>query len=155
MKTLIAATILLATLVLPRPVLAANDVWVSMMVRAYHSNREADFNENTLGVGVEWHPTDVGDVRWVAGAYHNSNRRASIYAGGVYMPLRFGNLRVGLMGGTISGYQKYDYRFGPMAAGVVSYETKRTGINLVIVPPIPGDKTPTWTYGLQLKMKVK
>lgn len=153
MKKSIAVIILLAALaLLPQASAKDKDVWVSTMVRAYHTDRKQGYNENTLGLGWEVHASDK--LRYALGGYNNSFNRASYYGSVAYMPLQFGHLRVGGMVGIITGYKTYNYGPGPMAAGVVSYEKNGKGWNLIVVPPVPSDPRPTWTFGLQLKMKV-
>jgi hypothetical protein len=158
MKKLIAATLVAVALgLLPATAKAdQSDVWGSVMVRAYHSDRNAGYNENTLGIGIEYQPTDT-PLRMVAGTYNNSFRRQSVYAGVTWLPVKLGPVNFGLMGGTISGYERYDYGFGPMAAGLVVLEGKKYGANLMVVPPVPSAVAgaPTWTFGLQLKYKIK
>lgn len=150
MKKMIAA--ILTALACTTPAVASDAVWTSMMVRAYHTDRTKGYNENTLGVGVEYRRDD-SDIRLVGGMYNNSFNRLSTYAGVSWLPVEVGPVKMGVMGGLISGYQRYDYNFGPMAAGILSIEKNRYGANLMVVPPVPGDGAPTWTFGLQLKYR--
>lgn len=96
---------------------------------AYHAS--SDYNNHTSGLGVICAgPRE--NVRIVAGGYYNSLRRDSYYAGFVYQPMTFGTLRLGAMGGLVSGYQT---RVVPMAAAVASLPIGKTEWHLTLVPP--------------------
>lgn len=153
MKKLVAA--ILAAVVCTTPAVASDETWGAVMVRAYHTDRTSGYNENTLGLGFEYRKAD-SDFRLVAGAYNNSYNHASAYGGVTWLPFELGPIKIGAMAGLISGYPRYNYNLGPVAAGILSYEKSGYGFNIMAVPPVPGGNVAgpsTWTFALQLKMR--
>jgi hypothetical protein len=152
-KKMIAA--ILAAMVCTTTAVAADETWGAVMVRAYHSDRTSGYNENTLGLGIE-HRKEGSDFRLVAGAYNNSYNHASAYGGVTWLPVEYGPFKAGMMVGLISGYPRYSYNFGPIAAGILTVEKNGYGANIMVVPPVPGGNVAgpsTWTTAVQLKMR--
>ena len=111
--------------------------WAVSTVRSYHIERK-DYEESNLGLGIE---TDLSQrLRLSVGVYRNSERRDSAYGVLVYCPLslRYGSWRgCGLAGG-VTGYSE---SIAPLAGGVLSYEGKRYGVNVIWFPNKRGDFT--------------
>jgi len=150
MKKALAALALLLPLALP---VNAQEIWTTAMIRSYHSDRSAHFNEQNTGFGFEYKAKDE-DQKVVAGAYNNSYNRLSIYAGKAWLPWSHGNWSAGAIYGLVSGYPRYKYNLGLLGLGVLQYENGKYGANILVVPPVPdpsGDK-PTAVVALQLKM---
>lgn len=138
---------------------SAGEFWGSVMFGSYHTDRQTNYNEVNPGVGVEYKLDVVDNVRLLADRYKNSYSRASNFFGAAWTPLNMGDVHVGIAAGTVSGYKLYDYGYGPVAAGYVTWEGSkygehRYGVNLLILPPtnVKGDP-PTWVFALQAKMK--
>lgn len=93
--TVVASHILAFTLALASSLTAQADTTIGVHVATYHLNRDADFNEFNAGLYV---------VRagWTAGAYRNSIRRVSTYAG--YTHNRVFGTPVDVTVGAVSGY---------------------------------------------------
>jgi len=104
--------------------------WLSFTLASHHFQSPTELEERNWGIGIE-HTLQDSDWREIAGIYRNSFRRTSVYAGAVYSPLRFSHISVGLMGGIFTGY---DREITPVLAPVISWEWRRIGINLMIVP---------------------
>ena len=126
--------LLLCALLLACSLARAEGLWLSATTVSYHADREAGFNERNLGVGVEYEL--ASDWRAIGGTFRNSVFRRSNYVGLHWAPLRFGNWRLGAIGGLVSGYPGYNYGWGPLAAPVLSWESGRFGANLIALPKI-------------------
>jgi hypothetical protein len=91
-------------------------------------------NRITKGLGIEIDG-------WAIGGYDNSNCNLSFYAAKYWLPLRFENWRLGAFAGAVSGY-------GPAvlpAAGLaLTYEGKKWGANLSLIPPAGDSSGVLW-----------
>ena len=111
--------------------------WITSTVRSYHMERKG-YEEQNYGIGIE--RSLFGNTSLALGFYRNSERRDSVYGAAVYCPFtsRWGNWRgCGLAGG-VTGYNE---TVAPLAGGVLSYEGKEWGVNLLILPNKRGDFT--------------
>jgi hypothetical protein len=138
--------------------LCSDGAWVDVMVGSHHIHPEQQFQEFNPGVGAECWATP----QWAAsfGYFRNSLNWPSFYAGAMYAPefSRWRWVRIGLMGGIISGYNFGRYgvgpnnRAGPVLAPTAMTEFGRFGVNFIIIPPIPADRLP-FTVGFQAKYR--
>ena len=142
--------------------LAANPcpfgTWADFMVGSYHVNPQKHFEDFNPGIGVECNFKPA----WAASAgyFRNSLLRPSFYAGAVYAPesLHWGSIRLGAMGGVISGYNYgrfgvgENHRTGLVLTPSAILNFGRFGANIILVPPIPPDHLPL-TIGLQAKLR--
>jgi hypothetical protein len=134
--------------------------WADAMIGSYHLHPYKHFDDFNPGVGVECSVTP----EWAAtvGYYRNSLNRSSFYGGAIYTPefAHWSWVRLGLMGGIISGYNYGDYgigsakRIGPVLAPAVITGWRRFGANFILIPPISADNLP-FTIGLQLKYRFR
>lgn len=92
---------------------------VGVHLATYHFDRSAGFNETNLGGYV------VCD-RWAAGAYRNSERADSSYAGYTYS---LGPVDVVV--GVVTGYKR-----GPMPMVLPSVKVSKH-LRLTLLPPVP------------------
>ncbi len=132
----------------------AGPLWASLNLHSEHYTRKqvaegaSGYNRDTLGVGVEYVTTPSRS--WLAGWYHNSHHRPSLYAAVAEQPFNYGAFKAGGMVGVVSGYPAGEVI--PMLAIVASYDGRRYGTNLIITPPIA-----RWANGsisLQVKASV-
>ena len=131
MKTLLCAFCLLyATCV-------HAETWLSASIASYHIKR-GDYCEVNPGIGFE--QSIFKDTRFVAGTYQNSLCNVSNYVGLSWAPLKFGNWRLGVATIAITGYEDDKKKkkgdeviFAPLP--MLSYEGRRFGINLAVIPP--------------------
>ncbi len=137
-----------------------NGWWADAMIGSYHLHPYKHFDDFNPGAGIECSVTP----QWSAtvGFYRNSLDRTSFYGGAIYTPefAHWSWVRVGLMGGLISGYNYGEYgigaakRIGPVLAPAVITNWRRFGANFILIPPIPADNLP-FTIGLQLKYRFR
>ena len=106
---------------------------VGLHLATYHFDRKADFNETNLGGYV------VCD-QWVAGAYRNSERGDSAYAGYTYT---LGPVDVVV--GVVTGYAR-----GPMPMVLPSVKVAKH-VRVTLLPPVP--KATINTMGLHLSVE--
>jgi hypothetical protein len=140
--------------------LCADGSWADLMVGSYHLHPYRDFDDFNPGAGLECGVA----ARWAAalGYYRNSLNRPSFYGGAIYTPgiVDWGAVKLGLLGGIISGYNYGRYGFGtrhetgPVLAPAVITTLGRFGANFILIPPIPADNLP-FTIGLQLKWRIR
>jgi hypothetical protein len=138
--------------------LCPNGWWADVMVGSYHIHQERHFDDFNPGAGIECSITP----QWAAafGYFRNSLNRPSFYGGAIFTPefAHFGRIKLGAMGGIISGYNYGSLglgrsnRTGPILAPTAIGEFGRFGANLILIPPIRADRTP-FTLGLQLKYR--
>ena len=134
--------------------------WADFMIGSYHVNPDKHFEDFDPGIGVEckFKPEWAASV----GYFRNSLLRPSFYAGAVYAPefLHKGWIRLGAMGGVISGYNfgrfgvGENHRTGLVLVPSAILDFGRLGANILLVPPIPQDHLP-FTIGLQAKLRFK
>ncbi len=128
-----------------------NEVWLNAGFYSYHFQRDKGLNDSNPGAGAEYRFSTVSSL--TAGRFYNSDRKYSNYAGIYYQPVAIGNLRLGAVVGGFSGYPRMRNGGWFVAAiPVASFEYRRFGVNLMIVPSYK-DRL----YGavsVQLKLKV-
>ena len=112
------------------------ETWLSASIASYHIKR-GDYCEVNPGIGFEYGLSKT--TRFVAGTYQNSLCNVSNYIGVTWVPLQFGNWRLGVATIAITGYENDKKKkgdeviFAPLP--MVSYEGRRFGINLAVIPP--------------------
>lgn len=145
-KTLAAASLLAITTITAAHAADAPASRLSLDLNLASIHTEAwarrDLNQINPGLGLEYQASP--DVGYAVGFYRNSYRRTSVYALGVWTPLRLaipGGLTAsaGLAAGLVSGYTRTECPVRPLAAGAVLRIRDRDGIgiNLLAVPNTP------------------
>lgn len=125
------------------------------MLKSYHVHR-SDNNEDNFGLGAECYRSE--DFAWIGGFYKNSQYEQSIYYGASYTPWHLSSrIKAGVAFGGITGYSTVDAcsshygvkLFGEChnaaLTGVVTYQQKHYGLNLMFAPIDGG------VIGLQVK----
>ena len=98
---------------------------------AYHLDQDHHCNSVTEGLG--WERSQSENWRSQIGFYRNSNCRWSAYVAEAWMPLHWGKVSTGILGGIITGYRA---SITPAAGLVTIYElTKRWSLRLITIPP--------------------
>lgn len=109
------------------------ELWIDSGFATYHFNRNRDLNGGNRGLGLEYRFTDT--LSAAAGRFVNSDRAYSNYAGVIWQPYALGPLR---LGAAIAGFNGYPHmREGgwfPAVVPTVTYEYKRVGVNVGIIP---------------------
>lgn len=106
----------------------AQDLWASTVVRSYHLDRNAGYNEHNYGLQLELGLTP--EWRIVAGEYENSFFRHSNFVGFAWLPLDLAaHTRGGLTAIVVTGYVHGQ----PVLVGAptVVYERDHWGINFL------------------------
>jgi len=131
----------------------ADELWAAVNVHSDHythnhvSSDIGAFNSDTLGLGVEY--ATAPSRSWIAGWYHNSHHKPSIYGGVGQQPLQYGAFKAGGAIGLVSGYEAADVI--PLVALIIAYDGERFGANLIVTPPIAH-----WVNGaLSLQLKAR
>ncbi len=135
-------------------------LWVTSGFLSYHYTKpqpwERQFNQNNLGVGVEY----AINPNWTvaAGRYANSVWKHSNYLQALYTPdatsFRVSNvdIKMGVAVGTVNGYSDMNHgKYAPAALPVISLETQRVGFNLTVIPTMFGNTV--GAYAIQFKVK--
>ena len=122
------------------------DTWLVATLASYHTDRDVDHCERNPGLGVE---VDVAP-RWRAagGFYLNSYCKQTVYTGAVRNLANDGKWHFGVLLGGVTGY---DAGITPVIMPVFSYEEKRWGVNIGVMPAL--DAKIIGIVGLQLKAR--
>ena len=110
-------------------------LWVNLGGFSSHVNRDKGYNENNVGLGVEYRLQP--DVALMAGAFNNSIRQNTTYAAVSWQPLSLGSWKLGAALGVMNGYPAIEnggvfFAALPMA----TYEGARFGVNLGLIPNV-------------------
>ena len=135
-------------LIEPSPI---NELWLNAGMQSYHFAKEQHFNNNNLGVGVEYAFNTVASV--TVGEYKNSLRHQTNYAVINYHPIELGPIKVGIVAGVINGYPAMNQgNYSPALLPTISIEYKWIGANLYFIPPI--NNTTYSVLSAQLKLRI-
>jgi len=158
------ALFLAATLLLPVSAMAQDggwftkiesepksEFWLDSGFVTGHFDSDKDLNGANKGLGAEYRFS--GTTSATIGRFYNSDRQWSNYTGVIWQPYAIGQVRVGLALAAFDGYPKMrDGGWFPAAIPTLTYEYKRVGVNVGIIPSYK-DRL----YGgisLQLKFKL-
>lgn len=123
---------LIILLLISSSAFAGDATYMDINLASHHFSRNEvarqNLSEVNPGFGLE---RDAGEWRQMAGVYRNSIRRASAYALVGYTPLHITRLRMGLVGGAITGYE---IPVAPAVGLIASLQFDRFGVNLIMVP---------------------
>ncbi|MCC2957315.1 hypothetical protein LK542_17000 [Massilia sp. IC2-477] len=110
-----------------------SEFWLDTGFATAHFDSDKDLNGANKGLGAEYRFS--GTMSATAGRFYNSDRAWSNYAGVIWQPYAVGPVRVGLALAAFDGYP--NMRSGgwfPAAIPTLSYEYKRVGVNIGIIP---------------------
>jgi len=128
-----------------------SEFWLDSGFATAHFDSDKDLNGANKGLGAEYRFS--GTTSATIGRFYNSDRQWSNYAGVIWQPYAIGQVRVGLALAAFDGYPKMrDGGWFPAAIPTLTYEYKRVGVNVGIIPSYK-DRL----YGgisLQLKFKL-
>ncbi|MDR7305818.1 hypothetical protein [Rhodoferax saidenbachensis] len=130
----------------------AGALWVNLGGFSSHVNRDKDYNENNVGMGVEYRLQP--DVALMAGAFNNSIRQTTTYAAVSWQPLSLGGWKLGAALGVMNGYPGIAHGGAFLAAlPMASYEGTRFGMNLGLIPSINNKVDGAFVIQLKFRMR--
>lgn len=110
-----------------------SELWVDTGFYTAHFDGDKDLNGNNKGLAFEYR--FLGTMSATAGRFYNSDRAWSNYAGVIWQPYAIGPVRLGLAVAAFDGYPKTrDGGWFPGAIPTLTYEYKRVGVNVGIIP---------------------
>lgn len=123
--------------------------WVGINTISRHIQPSRKYNEENWGVFYECRRDQ--DWSYQLGYYENSFNRTTAYGLVMYQPWVFLGARLGGFAGGGTGYREKEVDgkdvptggLSPLAGGILSYERKNVGLNLIVA---------TSVVGLQLKV---
>ena len=105
------------------------------------SKKVSDYNESNNGIGIQIthaiNETSGVYIKWAAGTLKNSMRDQTIYAGGALVK-RWGDewrIEAGMFVGPMT-YPSHKNGWLMAAAPIVTFGTRRAGVNVLILPPV-------------------
>lgn len=118
---------LLAFLTTPLLALVAEaQTYAVMTLTSFHFDRDKQYNENNVGLGLEHRVNDDWSIS--AGFFRNSFDRHTNYLFAGYTPVEVAGWRTGVVMGAVTGYEN---GASPWLTGVAMRDFGRIGINLV------------------------
>ncbi|RYF04480.1 MAG: hypothetical protein EOO78_04210 [Oxalobacteraceae bacterium] len=110
-----------------------SELWIDSGFATAHFDRDKDLNGNNYGLGAEYRFS--GTMGATAGRFYNSDRQWSNYAGVIWQPWAIGPVRVGAALAAFDGYPHMrDGGWFPAAIPTLTYDYKRVGVNVGIIP---------------------
>jgi hypothetical protein len=110
-----------------------SEFWLDTGFATAHFDSDKDLNGANKGLGAEYRWT--GTRAATVGRFYNSDRQWSNYAGVIWQPYAVGPVRVGLALAAFDGYPNMrDGGWFPAAIPTLTYEYKRVGLNVGIIP---------------------
>ena len=114
---------------------SSRQLWLNVGGFSRHFHRNAGYNENNLGLGIEYRTSP--DISYMAGSYYNSVRKNTAYAAVNWQPWTVGSFKLGAAVGLMNGYPAMN-RGGNFFAALpmATYEGQRFGLNIGLIPSI-------------------
>jgi len=110
-----------------------SEFWLDSGFATAHFNRDKDLNGGNRGLGAEYRFT--GTMAATAGRFVNSDRAYSNYAGVIWQPWALGPVRLGAAVAAFNGYPHMrDGGWFPALVPTLTYEYKRVGVNVGVIP---------------------
>ncbi|HEY0488980.1 MAG TPA: hypothetical protein VGD30_05645 [Telluria sp.] len=110
-----------------------SELWLATGFATYHFQSDKNLNGRNPGVGVEYRFTD--EMAVTAGRFYNSDREHSKYVGLYYQPWTYAGVKLGAVVAAFDGYPNMrDGGWFPALIPAATYEYKRVGVNLAVIP---------------------
>jgi hypothetical protein len=107
--------------------------WIDSGFLTAHFNRGKNLNGENHGLGAEYKFS--GTMSAAVGRFYNSDREYSTYAGVIWQPYAIGPVRIGAALAAFNGYPHMrEGGWFPAAIPTATWEYKRFGVNLGVVP---------------------
>ena len=111
----------------------AGKIYLSPGMSSYHFDRDAGYNNENWGLGIQVDFQDNYSLN--LGRFDNSENDWSNYVTGTWYPIKFRELRVGILGGGFNGYAKErDGGWFLAAMPIINYRKDGWGVNVAAVP---------------------
>lgn len=108
-------------------------IWVNLGGFSRHFETDKGYNENNLGLGLEYRTS--AEIAYMAGAYYNSVHKTTSYAAVNWQPWHLGPVKLGAALGVMNGYPSMANGGSFFAAlPLASVEGRHFGINLGVIP---------------------
>lgn len=128
-----------------------SEFWLNAGFYSYHFQKDRGFNDNNLGLGVEYRHSTVASI--AVGGFHNSDWHTSHYIGWYWRPLALGPVHFGAVVGGVDGYPRVNNGgWFPAVIPAASLEYKSIGANVTFIPSYK--ERLNGALSLQLKVKV-
>ena len=128
-----------------------SELWLNPGLASYHFDQNTNFNSLNYGIGAEYQFSSVASI--TAGTFRNSYYHPSTYIGAYWQPIAIGPVRIGAVAGIFNGYANTNNGgWFPAAMPAFSIEGDIVGLNLMVIPTIPGRVAGSLSF--QLKFKV-
>jgi hypothetical protein len=128
-----------------------SQTWLNFGFYSDHFDRDKGLNNSNPGLGIEYRYSTVAS--FTGGRFYNSDREYSNYVGWYYQPVALGPFRLGAVVGAFNGYPKMlNGGWFPALIPVISYEYKRVGLNLGIVPSYKDRLYGAFAFQLKVKL---
>lgn len=110
-------------------------LWLNAGGFSWHFKRPNTYDESNRGLGIEYRTS--AEIAFMVGGYRNSVRRNTAYATVNWQPWSVGGLKLGAAVGVMNGYPMFNQgNTFLMALPMATYEGRRFGVNLGLVPPV-------------------
>jgi len=110
-----------------------SQIWVNLGGFSRHFASNKGYNENNLGLGLEYRTSP--EIAYMAGAYYNSVRKTTSYAAVNWQPWQLGPVKLGAALGVMNGYPSLADGGSFFAAlPLATVEGRHFGINVGVVP---------------------
>jgi hypothetical protein len=107
--------------------------WVNLGGFSRHFSNSKGYNENNLGLGLEYRTSP--EIAYMAGAYYNSVYKTTSYAAVNWQPWQLGPVKLGAALGVMNGYPSLANGGSFFAAlPLATIEGRHFGINLGVIP---------------------
>ncbi len=128
-----------------------SEFWLDTGFATAHFESDKDLNGANKGLGAEYRWN--GTLSATVGRFYNSDRQWSNYAGVIWQPYAVGPVRVGLAVAGFDGYPNMrDGGWFPAAIPTLTYEYKRVGLNVGIIPTYKDRLYGGISFQLKLKL---
>jgi hypothetical protein len=110
-----------------------SQIWVNLGGFSRHFASDKGYNENNLGLGLEYRNSP--EIAYMAGAYYNSVYKTTSYAAVNWQPWQLGPVKLGAALGVMNGYPSLANGGSFFAAlPLATVEGRHFGINVGVIP---------------------
>jgi len=117
----------------------APSLWLTNGFNSYYlSQPPVNYNTSNTGFGIQFRFSGMLKNDMIsAGSYHNHMYKISNYVAYDYMPISFGNFKLGAAIGIINGLPVNNGGYAPYIVPTASFDALGFGVNILYVPALP------------------